>query len=258
MRNLEEYNQRFAGKKALILGSGTSLSKHLLFLKSIPDDWVSFAVNSAYIACETDFFVSDDIDIQNWSFFAYDLRNSQKTQVLLYEDKLGDRAEWFGERSVLYRHRRHYHITPKYSHTDKENHLFQCRSSLGSCIHIAHIMGCSEILILGLDCYREGKFRWFWQFPDWPNKPYRIDGKRIDKYHRRRTLQINTDSDLADILLYWKTKGSQINEKCKVYNGSEKSLIDVFPYMGLNEFRNYVREDTSCNSSERRVERSPS
>lgn len=250
MRNLEEFNNKHLGQKCVILASGPSLLENDL---SDLSGLVTIAVNSGYVAMESDYFVSDDHDVQNWSYFVHDLRNSIKTIALLYEDKLVKTASFFGDRAVLFRHRTGYHITDTYSHSNRENHIVQCRSSLGSAIHIAHIMGCKEILVLGLDCCRRANYRWFWQLPTWANKPFRLDKKKPDKYKRHRSIKGSTDSDLVDILKYWEKYGSLINERCKVYNGTEKSMVNVFSYMGLGDFK-YVREYPSSNTSKRGVE----
>ena len=250
MRNLEEFNDKHRGQRCVILASGPSICDNDL---SDLSGLVTIAVNSGYVAYESDYFVSDDWEVVKWSYFDQNLKDSQKTIALLYEDKLAKVASAFGDRTVLFRHRTGYHITDKYSHSDKENHIMQCRSSVGSAIHIAHIMGCAEILVLGIDCCRSGNHRWFWQLPAWESKPYRLDKKKIDKYHRRRSLKVSTDSDLVDILRYWKDQGVHINKKCKVYNGSDKSLVTIFPHKGLNEFK-HAREYSSGDSSEGRIQ----
>jgi len=228
-RNLEEFNGKHAGTPAFIVGSGPSI--HGLDLEPLKD-YVTIAVNAGYVAVpDSDYYISDDWEASVWSYFAHDLRKSDKTIPFLYEDKLADKADWFGNRAVLFRHREGYNITDKYEHERKKNRIVQCRTSAGSAIHIAHIMGCSPIVLLGLDCARVRAFRWFWQFPDWKNKPRRLDGRKADKYkHVKQT----GDSDLDSILNYWRTQGREINKKCVVYNASEISKVDIFPKMNLS------------------------
>lgn len=235
MRNLEEFNGKYIGKIGLILGSGPSLIQHLEFLKSIPNDWVSFAVNSAYVGCPaSDFFVSDDWEAALWSYLAVDLRNSNKTAVLLYENTLKDKAEWFNDRAVLFRHRTGYELSDRYSHNDKSMYLQQSRNSVGTAIGIAHIMGLSPIVLLGVDCCRDNGYRWFWQYPEFPHKPRRLDGHKSDKYFYREGSK--TDYDLVDILRYWRRMGIKMLEKCEIYNASPISILDVFPKVNLEEF----------------------
>lgn len=231
-RTLDEFNQKHAGQPAFIVGSGPSIhGQNLAPLKN----FVTIAVNAGYVAVpDADYYLSDDWEASVWTYFAVDLRQSTKTTVFLYEDKLKDKAPWFGERSVLFRHRPGYHITDSYKHGKKSKHIVQCRTSVGSAIHVAHIMGCSPIVLLGLDCCRVMGRRWFWEFPGW-KQPRRLDGKKADKYTRKP----HTDTDLEQILSYWRDQGKKINDACKVYNASEISKIDVFPKKSLDDI---VRE----------------
>jgi len=234
MRNLEEFNGKHLGQPGIVIGSGTSvLDVDLSLFKNYP----RITVNSGYMACtDAEYFVSDDEEISLWNFFCNDLRNSN-TIVFLYEDKLQDRVEWFGDRSVLFRHRQGYHITDKYEHENKKNRIVQCRSSLGSAIHIAIIMGCDPILVVGLDCYRWNSYRWFWQHPSWQGiRPYRIDRHKEDKYRQKYHRRVKTDDDLVDIMRYWQAQGGEFNKKCRVYNCSKDSLVDVFPKISAMDF----------------------
>ena len=233
MRTLDEFNGKYKEKTmACILGSGPSLfHQNLELLKN----YVVFTVNSSILAYpEADFFVSDDEDCFRFSYYTEDLRNSNAT-VLLYEDKLGHTAHLFGDRAVLFRHKADEKMNDEYSHNIWEKKIFRCRSSFSSAIHIAHIMQCSPIILLGLDACRDGSIRWFWQHPDFPNKPRRTDGRPIDRYKRTRRRNTSTDTDLLDILQYWQMHGREINKKCTVYNASGKTVVDVFPRMPLEE-----------------------
>jgi len=229
-RNLEEFNGKHEGQAAFILAPGPSLSL-ISVIKPALHSFVTISVNSAYAMSETDYFVSDDSEVAVWSYFAHDLRNSPNTTVFLYEDKLKNTVPWFGDRAVLFRHRLGYNITNTYEHENSINKIVQCRTSLASAIHIAHIMGCSPIIVLGLDCVRVNGLRWFWQFDSWKRKPQRLDGRKADKYNHIRS---SGDSDLSSILHYWKTQGKEINKTCEVYNASDISKVDVFPYVDLN------------------------
>ena len=84
-RNLEEFNNRYPGRTCFIIGSGCSVNdiqKDLHLLSS----HVTIAVNSGYVAYpQSDFFVSDDWSVANWSYFFDDLTKSQHTVALLYD-----------------------------------------------------------------------------------------------------------------------------------------------------------------------------
>lgn len=234
MRNLEEFNGNYTDKAAIIIGSGPSLIGHIEFLQNIPNNCVSFAVNSGYVGCpNADFFITDDWEVERWDFFSCDLRKSDKTVVLLYEDKLKDKAKWFGGRAVLFRHRTEYHLSDQYSHNDRSLHLQQSRNSVGTAIGAAHVMGLSPIILLGVDGCRKNGHRWFWQYPQFPDKPRRLDGGEEDKYHQKSS---NSDADLVDILRYWRRMGPKMLDKCDIYNASPTSVLDIFPKVDLKGF----------------------
>ncbi len=230
LRNLEEYNGAYKDKTIFVIGSGTSIhSQSLEPLK----DFVTIAVNSGILAFPADFFVSDDWSVCHWSYFT-DLKSSDTT-VLLYENKLKPLAHLFGDRSVMFKHRRGHHITDIYSHENYDDGLFETRTSVGTAIHIAHIMGAKKICVLGIDCCRMNDKRYFWQF--WPptKHPKRNDGKRVDGFKRVRRKDKQSDVDLVTILAYWKTQGKEINKKCSVYDASG-GILDVFTHVKLDEF----------------------
>jgi len=182
--------------------------------------------------------------IKHWSYYFRDLRASQTTIALLYEDKLASSAHWFGDRAVLFRHRKGINIPDKYIHNDSKFHIGETRSSLGSAIMIARIMGCSDIVLLGVDgCRKFGK-RYFWQldprlslYREFPYKvPFRNDGVPVDKYKKCKFKGQITDYDLVDINRSWDKLGNAINKKCKVYNASPISVLKIFQKIDLKEF----------------------
>lgn len=241
MNNLEKLNGIHKGQVCFIIGAGSSI--YFQNLKPLKDR-ITIAVNSGMLAIpEPTYFVSDDWSVANWSYFFKDLKSS-KTKALLYEDKLANQASMFGNRSYLFRHRHGYHLTDEYSHSDKKNHICQSRTSFGSAIHIAHIMGCSKICLLGLDCFRIQGRRYFWQFWEPKKQPRRNDGISNDSFKTIVQDNKTTDSDLQDILKYWKDKGVEINKKCKVYNASPYSVLDVFEKVDLKNFVSENQNDT--------------
>lgn len=232
MRNLDEYNQRYANKVAFVIGSGTSLnSQDLTPLK----DFVTITVNSAYLAFpQADFFISDDDRTAQWSYFLDDLRLGQTT-VLLYEDRLSHAAKLFGDRAVIFRHRKGHHLTDIYEHAVYNNRVCEARSSAGSAIQVAHIMGCSKVVLLGIDCCRDNSLRHFWQERG-QKKPHRVDHFPTDPYRRCHFESRQSDVDLVDILAYWRDTAHYFLEKCQVFNASPISLLTEFPKVDLQQF----------------------
>lgn len=241
MRNLEEYNNKHEGKPCFILGGGCSVGlEDLTPLKN----HVTIGVNSGYIALpDASFFISDDWAVMHWSFVFRDLKESKNTIALLYESKLNRICSWFGERSVLFRHKKGYELTNYYKHSDPKFHIWEARSSVGSAIHVAHIMGCNPIFLMGIDCCRYNGYRYFWQMPTFKNKPYRNDGMKIDTFVRSKIRKkdqlIESDKDLDSIRSYWISLKSPLCDKnIKIYNVSRISVLDVFPKMELQDALN--------------------
>ena len=235
-RNLEEFNDKFKGKTCFILGSGCSINDHIKDNEQLRDH-VTIAVNSGILSLpNADFFVSDDWEVAQWSYFQ-DLKESQ-TNVLLYEDKLEKHVSKFGDRSILFRHCKGYEMNRPYIHGKKENHIWEARSSAGSAIHIAYIMGCRNVVLLGMDCRRVGQYRYFWQMPSFEPKPKRIDSMPTDKFKQCKVAGVNSDTDLRSILRYWDMVAKKTKEYVNVVNVSEISLIKSFPKISFAESLN--------------------
>ena len=235
MRNLEEFNQKHTGKVAFVLGSGPSIN--MLDLAPLKE-FVTIVVNSAYVAVpEADYFVSDDHSVARWSFFFNELRLSKTTVALLYEDMLKNDAWQFGDRAVMFRHRKGYHITNTYEHNNPDKHICQARTSVGSAIHIAHIMGCSKIVLIGIDCCRMDALRYFWgKRGSVTKRPYRDDSIPVDHYRRTFFENKQTDTDLIDITHYWRKQAHHFRKKCQIFNASPISVLTEFPKVNLQEF----------------------
>ncbi len=234
MRTLEEYNGKHKDKTCFVIGAGPSISDLNLELLR---DHVTIAVNSGYVAVPwADFFISDDWSIVHWNYVFKDLRESKTTVALLYDNKLANCAPWFGDRSVLFRHRKGISVPDKYSHTDKKYFIGETRTSVGSAIMVAHIMGCSNIVLLGIDCCRQSGLRYFWQMPSFQgDRPFRNDRVPVDNYAKCKIAGEVTDYDLVDIFRTWNSLGSAINKKCKVYNASRISKLSIFQRITLEE-----------------------
>lgn len=182
--------------------------------------------------------------VARWSYFFEDLAESTKTVALLYEEMLSKNAGWFGERAVIFRHQKGIHIPDRYDHSDKANHIGETRTSVGTGIMIAHIMGCSKIILLGIDGVRQFGCRYFWQLSPHISpcrtepykKPYRNDRSHWDCFRKVRVKGQVTDTDLIDINKSWSSLGKALNKKCKVYNASENSTLKAFPKIDLERF----------------------
>lgn len=234
MRSLEEFNNKHIGHPAFIIGAGTSVAlENLECLR----DKITIAVNSGYLAVKdfATYFISDDWSIANYDFFYNDLKQSNTT-MLLYEDKLKHTASWFGDRSVLFRHRKGIHIPKEYRHDNSKYYLGETRTSLGSGIMSAVIMGCNPIILLGLDgCRNEKGHRYFWQIPPFI-PPKRNDGIPLDLFRKCKLKGKKTDTDLIDIAKTWDAFGKEVLKLVDVCNCSPLSVLNIFPKRDLKEF----------------------
>ena len=62
--------------------------------------------------------------------------------------------------------------------------IIGARTASGTAVHLAYIMGCDPIILLGCDCcYMHGK-RYFWQFPN-ERTCKRITGERVFCHNNR-------------------------------------------------------------------------
>jgi hypothetical protein len=225
IKNLELLNQKHKKEPIIIIGAGTSVNDQPLDKLS---NGITIAVNSGILAyTEATYWCSDDWEIGKWSFF--NELKKLKTIPLLYDKKLGHTAKFFDDRALLFKHRLGWHLSDTYSHSDYKSHICQARTSLITAIAISHIMGCSPIILLGVDCYRRNGKRYFWQEWDNEKQPYRTDGVKTDKFIHKN----DTDTDLLDVIKYWNIYGKEISKKCKVLNASQNSKITIFPKINL-------------------------
>jgi len=189
------------------------------------------------------FFLSDDIGVKWWNYWKDTAKDSNCIK-LLYEDKLKTEAGHFDPEKVVYFKHKWWFSPPKsYNLPDglimtKEAELpiIGARTSVGSAVHMAHIMGCDPIVLLGCDCcYGPRNLRYFWQYPGYP-KVYRINGEPVYcDNNKGKMMKKPVDSHCVSFIEYW-NKLAQINEgKCNIIYASEGGLLNCFPKMTVSE-----------------------
>lgn len=230
--SIDNLNNLWNNKTCYIIASGPSV---LQFDVNQLKNKCVIAVNSGYLAATfSQFFVSDDWAVSKWSYFFDDLVNSE-TIPLLYEDKLSDQAKLF-KKCFLFKHRKGHHLTKPYIDDKYENRICEARSSVGTAIHIAYIMGCNRIILLGLDGIRSNGCRYFWQIPEYEHeKPHRSDNIKLDPFIKIRYNNQQSDLDLLNISIYWESVAKHIKDKIAVYNASYISTIQAFPSIDFND-----------------------
>lgn len=227
---------------AFIVGSGPSL--HFTNV-DLMKDYVTFGVNSAFLKIKdfADYFVSSDQGMKWWSYYLFDLKESDCVK-LLYEKKLAKEA--YHLNNVLF-----YDCKWYWSPSDKSLNLdglkltknaykkiIGNRTSSGAAVHFAFIVGADPIVLISHDnCYKDGNRYWF-QYPDEP-KPYRVNGVPLfadsNRGRHPRTGDY-WDSHCAQIAEYWHLLSIQTKKQgINIINASRHTVLDCFPRMTLDE-----------------------
>lgn len=241
MTELIDFQNKHMGKMAFVIGSGPSL--HFQDVSPLKD-YVTFAVNSAILKIpRCDYFVTDDSSSAEWNYYQLTARSSN-CYKLLFQNKLNDDVSHFNAEKVVW----YDHVVGHNPDFDAKNlngyemtktadkPIVAARTSTGSAVHLAYIMGCDPIVLLGCDCcHRNGK-RYFWQFPDERNAVRLKNNKpvycRADKGSFKGK---PVDQHCLDFYEYWR-RFSRVNQgKTNIIYASEGGLIDVFPSMTLAE-----------------------
>jgi hypothetical protein len=232
---LSDFHNKHKGRLAFVIGSGPSI--HFEKLDGLQDHLV-FAVNSALPRFRfANYFVSDDEGIIDWDYFHKILPKFGGTSFLS-ESKFKSFIYGMQKHTVLYEGQSHYDPFTKALNNealritdDSSKPVVAARSSCGAAVHIAHLMGCSPIVLLGNDCcYAAGDKAHFWQFPG-EHKPQRVRGYTLPG---RKTMirGKSLDDDHREIMDYWTTFG-QVNPHLNIINASTNGVLDCFPKMPL-------------------------
>ena len=225
---LKDFKKKHNGEIAFLLGGGPSL--HYLDIDMIKDH-VTITVNSAIekmFLC--DYFVSDDHDISGWNY--YESLHMSPCTKFLYKDKFEGKCGKLKD-LVLYSHTWWYSPEDKSYNFDglrltEDEPIVGARTSMGSAVHIAYIMGCNPIVLLGNDCQLKDRKRYYWQFPG-EKKQFRVKGRKFT--HQTQNRGFSKDS-FAE---YWKhfarvNKDNDVN----IIDASD-SCLDCFPKMSVIE-----------------------
>jgi len=204
-------------------------------------DYVSITVNSGVLKIpDCDYFVSDDQGIRSWNYYRETLKTSNCKKIL-FEDKLPDAKDFFDEEDVLlFKHKTWFDPKTKKKYPDgvvmtgdAEAPIVGARTSMGTAIHWAYIMGCDPIVLLGCDCCFSGRKRYFWEFPG-ERRAIRIDGRPNHWNPRRNKQGIVQDRHCIDFMEYWQDF-AEANTHANIIYASEGGALDVFPSMTLKE-----------------------
>ena len=241
MLTLADFQNKHAGQMGFVLGAGPSL--HFQDT-SLLRDYPVFAVNSAILKVpQCDYFVTDDSAAADWNYYQMTAKRSN-CHKLLFKNKLEGLVDIFEpEKVVWYDHVAGHN--PDFNAKNLEGYsmskdasqpIVAARTSAGSAVHLAYIMGCDPIVLLGCDsCFRNGK-RYFWQFPGERNAFRMSSPKPV--YCRADRGSLNgkpVDQHCCDFNEYWKRFAKANQGKANIIYASEGGLIDAFSTATLKE-----------------------
>jgi len=244
--NIKELQDCHDGCLGFVIGSGPSLHfiSEEIFDKILKYPCIS--VNSAILKffgkkCNKLYFCSDDQAARHWKYF-YDLSELNCT-CLLYKNKLkghtkhisADKIVWFSHKCWYCPSDGTYDPEGLILTKDAQKPIVGSRTSSGTAIHLAYIMGCNPIVLLGHDCcFNKGK-RYFWQFPG-EKRTCRTSGGPIITYANKGKIRGHpVDNHSLDFLHYWENFAKQSkSQNINIINASG-GILESFPRMSIEE-----------------------
>jgi hypothetical protein len=239
---IEDLKDIYKGKPVFCVGSGPSLhfiEKELLKIKDYPIICANSAIlKFADLGCKNLYFLSDDIAVKNWNYFQ-ELKKINCT-YLLFEDKLKNHVSHLDKNKIVwFKHKcwyspfenKHY---PEGLVLTKNEPIIGSRTSLGSAIHIAYIMGGIPVLLGSDCCYYQNK-RYFWQF-EGEKKAYRLDGKHSINYPNKGIKDgFPVDDHSLSFIEYWEALSKQLKKQNINVINCSGGILKCFNRMGLKE-----------------------
>lgn len=230
--NIQDLKNIHKDQIVFICGAGPSL--HFIDTNLIKDH-LSIAVNSGVIKVpKCDYFVSDDSAIKNWSYYK-DVVAKIDCPKLLYKDKFEGRCSELSN-VVLFEHTWWFSpTTNEYNlnglKLNKTGPIIGSRTSMGTAVHLAYIMGCNPIVLLGNDCCFKDLKRYFWQYPG-EETPHRVHGFKFSSQTQRWGF------NQEDFVSYWdhffRENKDILGTEVDIIDGSE-SAVKCFPKMTVEK-----------------------
>jgi len=231
--HINELENIHKDKRCIILASGPSL--HHLDIQNIKTDDIVIAINAGIVKySKSQYFLSDDNDVQNWNYWDTILPQCE-AKLLLYKDKPWQKISSIRyERIIWYKHKCWYDLFKNIYYDDgleltKEAHLpiIGARNSSGSAIHFAYIMGCNPIILVGCDCCFKDDKKYFWQFEQEPIVK-RLKNKDTIPINPIKKINYNgkqIDTCFLEFVEYWNALSKQCDKyKIKIYDASDGAL----------------------------------
>jgi len=240
-KTVQNLIDKHKGKVGFVVGAGPSLRHLSQEDVEIMGQGIVFAVNSALPKVPfADYFIADDIGVKNWRYYSQ-LLPMLDTHALLYENKLGDHANHLPEdRITWFKHKWWFDPKNKSYNPDglamtKGGPIIGARTTAGSAVHFAYLMGCDPIVLLGCDCCYEGMKRYYWQF-DGEKKCKRTTGEPVFSMPNRGIHRDKpVDAHCMSFLDYWEALAKQADAQgIKIYDASE-GILDCFEKINMGE-----------------------
>jgi hypothetical protein len=207
---LEDLKDKHKGEIIVVLGAGPSVNS---IDSVILQNFTVISVNSGIVKMKGSkkqfYYLSDDTGVKNWSYYINDLPKENAIS-LLYKDKLENHIGHLDkDKVVLFNHTWWHSPSDGTYNVDglkltKSEPIIGARTSAGSAVHWAYIMGATKIVLLGLDCCYKDNKRYFWE--DYPKKeqPFMLNGSKFEKRPLRETYKgMQVDRYSMDFLNYW-------------------------------------------------------
>ena len=237
MKTLEDFKDIHKDRACFIFGAGPSL--HFIDTTATKDH-ITIAVNSGVMRARwCDYFLSDDVGVSSWSYYT-ELLPTLNCKSLLYKDKLANHCSHLSD-VFLFEHTWWYSPKEnKYNYDglslNKTGPIIGARTSMGSALHFAYIMGCNPIVLLGNDCkIKDGK-RYFWQY-NGEEAPRRVKGSPFTRGNQ------NFGFDPISFIEYWSAL-EQVNQDL-MQNGlniisCSEGVLDCFPKISFHEVIEFI------------------
>lgn len=220
----KEFRDIHKDKLGFLIGSGVSLRD---LNESLLTSYITVAVSQAIFKVQnpTYFFSTDGYSgIHGLLETAY---NSPTTKLILLQELW---CSEYDDRSYTFL-RKENHVMKK-----EDDKLIMGRLSSHVGLHFMYILGCSPIILLGMDGHHEDGYRGFWMLPEYYNK---VHPKMREFYGPDPKTSFNTlHPDGENILTVdgHKLWGDMIKDPHTiVLNATPGSSITAFPKMKLTE-----------------------